>query len=134
MTSAVYDGYEAAAVCLKSNASLTSIHSYAENAFLTSMHLQYPLEFSQRFQIRLGVIRPYVVWIGLYSDNTWQWTDGTPLNYTHWLVGYPDNRGACVYMMSTGAETTGASDVSYWANWFGCTSTYRALCSMPART
>uniref|UniRef100_A0AC34G3T2 C-type lectin domain-containing protein n=2 Tax=Panagrolaimus sp. ES5 TaxID=591445 RepID=A0AC34G3T2_9BILA len=40
------------------------------------------------------------LWIGLHSkDNrtTWEWTDGSPVDYIPWYPGEPDGNGNCVF-------------------------------------
>ncbi|EDO47173.1 predicted protein, partial [Nematostella vectensis] len=42
------------------------------------------------------------VWIGISTSQTLQWTDGTPIHYTNWIIGEPDANGACVQMILNG--------------------------------
>jgi hypothetical protein len=37
---------------------------------------------------------PHGAWIGLYEaqvEGAWRWSDGTPVNFVHWLAGEPNN-------------------------------------------
>uniref|UniRef100_A0A914EG88 C-type lectin domain-containing protein n=1 Tax=Acrobeloides nanus TaxID=290746 RepID=A0A914EG88_9BILA len=78
--------------CLANGSHLASIHSDDENSFI--------IEYTTT-GLLLNVSQFYVIddlWIGLYDagNNNYQWTDGTPLNYTKWASGdgpRPNNCG-----------------------------------------
>ena len=58
---------------------MVSIHDMVENAFVTE---------------RVGNGRNF--WIGIWRRGTgydWEWTDGTPVNYTNWCEGQPPEDG-----------------------------------------
>lgn len=70
----------ARASCQAMGMELASVTDAAENAFLADLG---------------AVLSPGTRWwLGLtdqVSENVYQWTDGTPLWFTHWNVGQPDN-------------------------------------------
>nr|AAZ50391.1 snEchinoidin [Mesocentrotus nudus] len=63
---------------------LVSIHSQAEQDFVTALY-----ESSRKKgDINAGH------WFGLHdtaTEGTFEWTDGTPVDFTHWEPGQPDN-------------------------------------------
>ena len=66
----------AKAICRSVGGDLISINSAAENAFITSK------------------IMGATAWIGLNdvrSEGVYEWSDGSPLNYTNWYPGQPNN-------------------------------------------
>ncbi|KAH7708964.1 Protein CLEC-53 [Aphelenchoides avenae] len=112
-----FTGPQAAATCATHGASLTSVHSYAENAFLTYFE---PVGTS---------------WIGLflYHNKSWQWIDGSPVDYVNWdLLCCPYAKGIpnAFLMRHTGQW---AFENSLWANTALCDGGCAALCSMPAK-
>ncbi len=52
------------------------------------------------------------VWTGAHSEaaGRWQWADGSPLDFTHWLTGHPDRAGPHQ------AVAIGVSTTSRWIN------------------
>ena len=66
---------ECEAKCNTFGGNLASIHDLKTNDFLFSL-------------------MPTNAFIGGYkkSDGKWYWTDGSPMDYTHWYTGQPDNR------------------------------------------
>jgi len=97
-----YSWSEAVEVCRSKGLQLTSIHSQAENDFITAMVVTHP-------------------WIGLSDeaqDETYKWSDGTPLDYTNWATGQPDREDSdCVPLGTSG-------------DWFNrnCTEMRGAVC------
>ena len=52
------------------------------------------------------------VWIGLNDiedEGSFQWTDGSPVNYTNWAPGQPDNLNDsdCVFLLPDGTWDDG---------------------------
>ncbi|CAJ0589135.1 unnamed protein product [Cylicocyclus nassatus] len=90
------NAYDAEYICNSLGGHLTSIHSSAENVFVTEL-------------ARTG--RPWkdahdLTWIGLLAEGTgskkiWTWTDGTKFDYQAWVVGapqvYEDQRCVLLY-------------------------------------
>uniref|UniRef100_A0A914P4V3 C-type lectin domain-containing protein n=1 Tax=Panagrolaimus davidi TaxID=227884 RepID=A0A914P4V3_9BILA len=70
--------------CEKQGGDLVSVHSFAEDQLVKSY-----VFVAQSF-----------VWLGLYSvdgENSFKWSDGTPLNYTDWGQNQPSrNQSSCV--------------------------------------
>ncbi|XP_041479220.1 echinoidin-like [Lytechinus variegatus] len=64
---------------------LVSVHSREEYSFLTTMYESVRVK-------RIGVSN--WVWIGLHdrgTENTFEWIDGTEVEYTPWTPGQPNN-------------------------------------------
>jgi hypothetical protein len=75
-TQAAIGGAEAEAICEGLQGYLACVESEAEDDFLFTL---------------AGTARP---WIGLNNEvdvNTWVWVDGSPVTYTNWQPGQPDN-------------------------------------------
>jgi len=71
-----YTQPEAAEACRARGMEMTSIHSEAENEFISGIPT-----FTG------------AVWIGLSDEDhndTYKWSDGTPLDYVNWAAGNPD--------------------------------------------
>uniref|UniRef100_A0A914PZG0 C-type lectin domain-containing protein n=1 Tax=Panagrolaimus davidi TaxID=227884 RepID=A0A914PZG0_9BILA len=69
---------------LKAGAHLVSIHSLEENAFVTNL---IPFDPNNHKCNTFAL-----AWIGLFSvtqQETWQWTDNSPFNYSLWAPGKP---------------------------------------------
>jgi hypothetical protein len=70
------------------------------------------------------------VWIGLNDLNTkgvYEWSDGSPVSWTNWYVGQPDERRTdktCVYMSLRRAKR----GWMYW-NDQNCTNKYAFICT-----
>ncbi|ETO19249.1 hypothetical protein RFI_17981, partial [Reticulomyxa filosa] len=75
-------------------------------------------------------------WIGLHqeTDEQWQWTDNSTLNYTYWWPGEPNNYGNaedCVELRFQSNGTLEGTMVYGW-NDLDCDSTLRyAICGVP---
>ena len=82
--------------CVDDGAHLASIHDDEENSFVG-------LLATTNFDV---IHDDSGVWIGLVNDNDaskWVWTDGTPVNYTHWASDNPDNmKNTGVYIFPDG--------------------------------
>ncbi|XP_062457453.1 uncharacterized protein LOC134154819 [Rhea pennata] len=95
---------QAQSTCRESGAALATIGDSQEQAFVTS----------------LGPRQD--VWIGLHdrsTEGTFEWADGSPLNYQNWAWGQPDEAGAgedCVAMGPHGswADRACASALGAW--------------------
>ncbi|KAK6180708.1 hypothetical protein SNE40_008709 [Patella caerulea] len=66
-----------------------------------------------------------IVWIGLNNldkDETWQWSDGSPLNLTNWLKGEPET------VDGSGSDCGAISNLEY--GWFNqqCTQMSKYIC------
>ena len=85
---------EAENECVKSGAHLASIHSDEEMVFIGKLHA--PNEV-------------YSTWLGGYRDGkSFNWTDGTSMNYENWNSGEPNNSGGkenCIEWYSIPAES-----------------------------
>lgn len=73
------------------------------------------------------------VWIGIYYDGAkWQWTDGTPIDYTHWRPGEPNYDGgrtgqSCGQIYSDWeSDIIQAMSLGQWNDWL-CNTTMRAF-------
>jgi hypothetical protein len=89
--------YAGEAFCRQYNATLLSIHSIAENEFLDNWM----------------TARKIIFWIGLHrqsSELEWEWTDGSPLDFTNW--GKSDN-----FPLSSGSDCA-TFDPLQTFNWF----------------
>jgi hypothetical protein len=74
----------ARADCRSREGDLASIHNAAENAEAFALHVERSLPSGQS------------TWLGLTDaadEGTWVWSDGTPLGYTAWNDGEPNNHG-----------------------------------------
>ncbi|XP_072021026.1 uncharacterized protein [Amphiura filiformis] len=77
--------------CQSMGAELTSIHSEAENDFIYQL---------------METRGKRIVWTGLHDtsrEGSFEWTDGTPLDYSNWKSGEPNDSGFgedCVDMSS----------------------------------
>ncbi|TKR64829.1 hypothetical protein L596_025308 [Steinernema carpocapsae] len=73
---------EAEAFCVAQGGHLTSVHSQAENDFLTALF------FNSTDRSQVGG------WLGGFSLSTdklnFMWTDGSSWDYTNWIEGQPD--------------------------------------------
>ena len=80
-----YDWTNADNGCKAMEAELISIHSESDRRWLSSVNLGDS-------------------WIGLkklkpYSQNNFEWTDGTPYDFSAWKDGSPNNGGDCSYLI-----------------------------------
>ena len=77
--------------CIARGGQLTSVHSKAENDFLT--------------QKSITIFGGVSLWYGgIRVNNTFTWSDGTPFsNKTFWRTGEPNNLGRenCLHMTDT---------------------------------
>lgn len=65
---------QAVTLCKQLNSHVLSIHSEEENKFVNKNH------------------KVKSVWLGLNKRNgIWKWSDGTPLNYSHWDFSQPNS-------------------------------------------
>jgi hypothetical protein len=70
------------------------------------------------------------VWIGLNDLKTkgvYEWSDGSPVSWTNWYVGQPDERRTdktCVYM----SLRRGKRGWMYWSDQ-NCTNKYAFICT-----
>ena len=74
-------GAMAACKELHHNSSLPSVHSEAEDKFLQSRTTSHPFWLGGS----RGVGAPYL------TPSSWTWGDGSPMNYTAWAKGQPNN-------------------------------------------
>nr|XP_054767888.1 echinoidin-like [Lytechinus pictus] len=64
---------------------LVSVHSREEFSFLTTMYESLRVKRTDR---------PVWVWMGLHdrgTEDSYEWIDGTELDYTNWAPGQPNN-------------------------------------------
>ncbi|KAF0313502.1 Alpha-N-acetylgalactosamine-specific lectin [Amphibalanus amphitrite] len=90
-----YDAMVGCANSVTAHPNLASIHSAEENTFLQTFVSAYDY-----------------VWIGLHdmtTEGTFQWTDASPVNFTNWAGGQPDNLNDsdCVLMLRDGTWDDG---------------------------
>ncbi|KIH47892.1 lectin C-type domain protein, partial [Ancylostoma duodenale] len=64
--------YDAERKCLKVGADLVSIHGKEENDFVAN--------------ISGSLIKEHAVWIGLTKYDSWNWTDGTMMDYQNFYL------------------------------------------------
>jgi hypothetical protein len=70
---------DAESLCQSQNGHLTSIHSAEEVAFLNNLVSKWKVSLAP--------------WIGLSTNNwgkSWQWSDGSPVDFLSWTTNYPD--------------------------------------------
>uniref|UniRef100_A0A914PK57 C-type lectin domain-containing protein n=1 Tax=Panagrolaimus davidi TaxID=227884 RepID=A0A914PK57_9BILA len=89
--------------CNIDKANLASIHCFEESEFVAD------LAYWPGADVHDGLTQ---AWIGLYTEDNnthWQWTDGTPFDYSKWSPGNPDYPGIenCVIIILE----------SYMSNW-----------------
>ena len=66
-----------------------------------------------------------ILWLGAFEkvEGLWQWVDGTPMKYTAWARGEPDNNGHTLNVLATWkggwADTTNTAKdvVGYICEW-----------------
>uniref|UniRef100_A0A914DMH0 C-type lectin domain-containing protein n=1 Tax=Acrobeloides nanus TaxID=290746 RepID=A0A914DMH0_9BILA len=88
---------------------LLSIHSQEESDILLNYITASGLS-SYSCSVWVGVMDPY-------KNGSWQWADGSPLNYTNWAPGEPRNVAPCAQI--------GGADTGVWqssCDSIGCTS------------
>jgi len=118
----------AEAVCTQSQAHLVSIHSGPENEFIFDV-------------LNMGAFDNDDFWVGLHQvppnsapDENWVWSDGTPLVFTKWANGEPNDNG--------GAGTENCAqvfgDTLDWGgqgNWNDqtCDTELEVVCKKPAQ-
>ncbi len=71
---------DAQAICLSKGGTLAVVTDAAENKFITQ-----------------AIGKQESVWLGLSDQNqegNFEWADGTPLGYSNWAAGQPDNAGS----------------------------------------
>uniref|UniRef100_A0A914RE91 C-type lectin domain-containing protein n=1 Tax=Panagrolaimus davidi TaxID=227884 RepID=A0A914RE91_9BILA len=94
---------DAETYCQQKGGHLASVHSAQEMAFL---HTLVDMKWSW-------------YWIGMYSvdrENTWQWTDGTKVDYINWQTRHPTwNTTSCVVADNTFIDSA-------------CTAKYQPMC------
>ncbi|KAH7668116.1 mannose receptor C type 1-like protein [Aphelenchoides avenae] len=87
---------EQLASCRNQGGSLASIHDQATQQFLQQ------LAQSSSGPVYIGLFDPY-------RNGSWAWADGTPVDYTNWRSGRPDN--------ATGAEYCGQLEPTFSGQW-----------------
>ena len=68
-------------------------------------------------------------WTGLHSDDngvTWQWTDGTPVDYLHWNYGEPT-----IYVGQNCVLIDNNTDEDTWFRVWDCGDTWHPVCKKP---
>ncbi|XP_063953416.1 macrophage mannose receptor 1-like isoform X1 [Lytechinus pictus] len=103
---------QAVSQCRALGAELVSIHDANENSFIQSLYASAGINSA--------------VWIGLNDlrvQMLFEWSDGTPVDYTYWNIGEPNNYNGnnedCVEMFNNGA----------W-NDIDCSSTIPSICKL----
>jgi hypothetical protein len=96
-------------LCQAEGADLVSIHSAAEHAFVVEIR---PVDYD--FYVGLRRITP--------SSSEWEWSDGTPVDYTNWYPGEPNNAGGIEECAKP------APSWSYQWNDHQCNNTLRCVC------
>jgi len=78
-----FNWWDADERCRVLGGNLVSIHTMEEQQFIEG-------------QVRAFNIEAMNMWIGFNDMNppsSWQWSDGTPTDFIHWLTGEPNNEG-----------------------------------------
>eukprot|EP00058_Branchiostoma_floridae_P028308 XP_002613799.1 hypothetical protein BRAFLDRAFT_85340 [Branchiostoma floridae] len=65
--------------CKQHDGNLASIMDEAETRFIKDIIKSAPSGFNPS------------VWLGLHKDRNWKWSDGSPVTYTNWGPGEPNN-------------------------------------------
>jgi len=110
------DWADAERVCLALGANLASIHSAGENKFIHELILS-------------NAGKPKESWVGgcdAAKNGVWLWSDGSPVTYTAWGKGQPDNAGDKEHCMHV---NWGQKDV--W-NDATCKTVFPSVCKKPA--
>ena len=72
--------------------------------------------FKLNLFLAFGYILSYNFWTGLYSSNnerTWQWSDGSPVDYLPWASGSPmGHASTCGFMYANGLAQLMDADCS----------------------
>ena len=97
-----YDAMVGCANSVSAQSNLASVHSPDENSFLKTFVSAYDY-----------------VWIGLHdmeNEGSFQWTDASPVNYTNWSAGQPDNLNDsdCVFLLPDGSWDDGECERKAW--------------------
>ncbi|XP_059214274.1 galactose-specific lectin nattectin-like [Centropristis striata] len=103
---------EAEKTCLSVSGNLASVHSIEDHTFLHE-HIRRVAGTNRR------------TWIGGFDavkEGMWQWSDGTPFDYTRWNKGQPNNNNNKEHC----AEMNFSEN--YW-NDLPCTYSYSFVCS-----
>uniref|UniRef100_A0A914P7S4 C-type lectin domain-containing protein n=1 Tax=Panagrolaimus davidi TaxID=227884 RepID=A0A914P7S4_9BILA len=103
------DWSSAESYCQSINGHLASVHSHAEYQFIITLW-----NFAHAYN------EP---WLGLFSNNngyTWQWSDGSPVDWFPWEQGYPHTADTyyCAYASNNGLEN------------YYCSYHYSAVCKI----
>lgn len=91
--------YQAEYDCLRYNAHSTSVHSVEEAKFL----------MRKTANARASSFIRRAVWIGLYhsrDDDTYSWTDKSPVDFMNWAEGEPTKRGGLFKELCTELSAT----------------------------
>ncbi|XP_022111926.1 alpha-N-acetylgalactosamine-specific lectin-like [Acanthaster planci] len=99
--------------CVADGAHLASVHSAAENNFVNQMALQ-------------GTAGGQETWIGLndlQTENSFVWTDGSPIDYTNWELDEPND-------FYPGEDCSHLNHVASNGEWndFYCDQEFRFIC------
>uniref|UniRef100_A0AC34FWZ6 C-type lectin domain-containing protein n=1 Tax=Panagrolaimus sp. ES5 TaxID=591445 RepID=A0AC34FWZ6_9BILA len=97
--------------CFSQGGHLASIHSLAENSFVTNLIPFDPNDHSCDYG--------NFVYIGLYTltdQATWRWTDDSPYDYSGWAPGRPAHKNARCGMILNGPPC--GFPVESWAEYF----------------
>lgn len=89
---------EAQEFCLSLNGNLAMPKTESENNFITNIVLQYDCTG---------------VWLGATdesSEGKWMWVDGTPVIYTNWVVGEPNNLSNTEHYLELYAASTDSNN------------------------
>merc|ERR1719423_202095 len=93
------------------------------SAHATSVH---PL--AARAGLHFGLSGGKPAWIGLsdeVAEGSWQWMDGTPLDFEYWLPGFPNDMNFYDSVYTCGSE-------GEWCNDFtGTSHKYGVVCKGP---
>ncbi|WP_437717095.1 lectin-like protein [Sorangium sp. So ce448] len=103
-TTATIDAAAAQGICSGLGGYLVCIESQPEDAFVLTL---------------AGTTRPWMGMNNLKDVNHYEWINGSPVTYTHWQPGQPDNPAneRWVKMVADGTWDDGNIDTSYICEW-----------------
>jgi hypothetical protein len=106
---------DARADCQARGGELASIANEAENSFIHGI-------------VDPGETAPWIGFNDHASENSWQWSDASPVTFTKWAASEPNNSGnedcAHLYVYATSPQNSRWNDAN-------CSSSYDYICEKP---